>query len=367
MKKVTVLIAAIFCCLPVLSQEAESSGNVPQVSAVARLDARPVVPLGASDGWQFDAEDFFSNTSLYTLIDGNIGDWFSYSVANHWLSTDPRSLYVTDFEDNSVGANLFRSGYTNWLDWANLTFSTSGDWGGFDFTVGKDVTLVGSIETDQYDFDSYYDLTSYFWNEYNVYQWGATARYTLPSETSSFAFQWQTSPFGERSFGSKLFNYSLQWRGEWDWLTTIWSTNLIQYDQKKYMSMIALGQEFYAGDFTFRLDWQNRAFPGNGKYFGQEWQLQGGVIYNFNDKVDVALLGGYSSLGGDYDYLYCLPRLEKETYWNAGARVQWYPLRDSQDLRVHGVVAYNNYYCEDGLSINLGVTYNLNLTNLFQK
>lgn len=364
MKKFTVLIVAGFFCLPALSQESESTGNVPEIAVVARLDANPVVPLYRPIGSGFDASEFFGSSSLYTLIDGSVGDWFSYSVANHWLSTDPASLYKRFDGDDVVGANLFYSDDVNWLDWANVTFSLGGDWGGLDFTLGKDVTLLGSMEFEDYDFNCYENLASYFWREYNVYQWGASVRYTLPDEMNSLAFQWQASPFGERTFASKLFNYSLQWRGEYDWGTFNWSTNFMQRDQNKYMNIIALGQEFYAGDFTFRLDLANRAFTTD-NFFKQESQFQAGVLYNIADKVEIALKGGLNHLGGDYDYLYDVVRPEVLNSWYAGGYVNWYPLKDSRDLKVHATVSYGKwpYKCAMGL----GITYNFRLNNLFSK
>lgn len=364
MKRFTVLIAAGFFCWPALSQESEASGNVPEVAVVARLDANPVVPLYRPLGSGFDASEFFGSSSVYTLIDGSVGDWFSYSIANHWLSTDPASLYKRFDGDDVVGANLFYSDDVNWVDWANVTFSFGGDWGGFDFTLGKDVTFVGSMEIDEYDFDCHESLVSHFWNEYNVYQWGASVRYNFPDEANSLGFQWQSSPFGERTFASRLFNYSLQWRGEYDWVTTNWSTNFFQYDEKKYMNIIALGQDFYAGDFTFRLDYMNRAFTPK-HFFKQEWQLHAGVTYNIADKVEIGFKGGYNYLGGDYDYLYDEVREGNCSNWYAGGILNWYPLKDSRDLRVHAVVSYGKwpYKCAMGL----GVTYNFNVTNLFSK
>lgn len=48
-----------------------------------------------------------------------------------------------------------------------------------------------------------------------------------------------------------------------------------------------------------------------------------------------------------------------------GIGAHWFPLRDSQALRIHAVVAANNVYNQ--LSVNLGVTYNLCLSDLWNK
>lgn len=352
MKRTLSLLSAALFCLPVLCQESEPSGNIPVVGVVARLDGNPVIPLHKGSGYEFDAADFFSNSSIYTLIDGNIGDHFSYSIANHWLSTDPASLYVKYDEDERVGANLFYTDDVNWLDWANVTASIDGDWGGLGLTVGKDVTAIGSLEIDEYDFDIHYDLASYFWHEFNVYQWGATLRYYLPDEANSLAFQWQTSPLSYQ-IKDALWSYSLQWRGEYEHLTTNWSVNFFEYERGSFMNVIALGQEVYIGDFTIRFDFMNRATSLE-NFFGQEFQLCGGLNYAPSEKFDFFAKAGACAVFND-------------TYAFAGAGVHWFPLRDSRDLRVHGLVAYNNYMHTDALSVNLGLTYNLNLTDLFSK
>lgn len=60
-----------------------------------------------------------------------------------------------------------------------------------------------------------------------------------------------------------------------------------------------------------------------------------------------------------------------------GLGVHWYPIRDTQDLRVHAVIANANHFgvlddydgvmSFDELSLNIGVTYNLALHRFWQK
>lgn len=360
MKKaiVSVLAFLTFCCVPALSQETEESVSfVPEVSVIARLDANPVVPLSDEAKVPFDPVDFFGATSLSTLIDGSLGEHFAYSFAFNWLSTDPRSIYMVDLEDGRSKANLFYSGTSNFLNWANVSFLA----GGFELRVGKDVLALGSIEYDQYDFDVFWDQASYFWQNYIGYQWGATAAYTLPDESNTLSFQFQSSPFGERPFASRLFNYSLQWRGEYDWGTFLYSTNFLQYDVNSYLNLIALGHEFYLGDMTLRLDYMNRAVSPK-DFFRQEQSVNLGLTYNHDDKVEAGIWGS-----GDFimhDRAFFTDEEDLGTLWSAGAIVKWYPL---DGLRVHGLLGYNNYLHENGLSINVGITYNLNLTNLFTR
>ena len=155
MKKTLALLAAISSCFCTYAQEAESADNTPELTIIPRVDVNPYIPVGNKGNAGVD----FSNTGLYTLFEGNIGEHFSYSMCNHWLSTDPKSLYQ----------NTFRSDDTNWVDWANITYST----GCFSLTVGKDVLAIGGFELDAYDVDSHINLSSTFWNNIAMYQWGA--------------------------------------------------------------------------------------------------------------------------------------------------------------------------------------------------
>jgi len=363
MKKTIVsqLAFLTFCCVPALSQEVEEySSFVPEVSVVARLDACPQIPLSEEAKVPFDPVGFFGSSSLSTLIDGALGDYVSYSFGFNWLSTDPRSLYVTDIDDETSGANLFYGDRLNFFNWGNVSLNL----GGFSLTLGKDFTAVGSIEIDQYDFDSYYLSSSYFWQNYVSYQWGATAAYTLPDEINTLKLQWQTSPYGERIFASKLFMYALQWRGEYEWGTFNYSTNFIQYAPKSYLNLIALGHEFYIGDFTLRFDYMNRAKTLR-KFFGQEQALKLDLYYNILDKAEVGLWGNADLLMTDPTFYAGEEGLGN--LYSAGVMAKWYPLKDSQDLRVHALLGYNGYLFGDSLAFNFGITYNFSLTNLLSR
>ena len=113
MKKYLVVCAAalsLLPCFPLHSQEADDTGAGVGLTIVPRLELTPVFSEGKGDFT-------LGNSSLYSLFEGNILDNLSFSVSNHWLSDSPADLYRIKGE----GANLFRSDWTNWLDWAYLT------------------------------------------------------------------------------------------------------------------------------------------------------------------------------------------------------------------------------------------------------
>ena len=55
----------------------------------------------------------FGQTSLWTVFDGNLGEHFSFSVANHWLN-----FYDSFGDTKALYQNTWRTDETNWVDWA---------------------------------------------------------------------------------------------------------------------------------------------------------------------------------------------------------------------------------------------------------
>ena len=127
---------------------------------------------------------------LYMNVNGKISKGFSYSLCQKFFSAIG--------EDQSVFDNT---------DWMTLSYNV----GGFTFSAGKDVLMLGSFEYDAYDIDSYFDMNSMFYNSFSSYQWGAKAMWTNKSESSSFAFQVTTSPFSYAPREENLYSYNLGW------------------------------------------------------------------------------------------------------------------------------------------------------------
>jgi len=355
MKKLTVVLTAILCCSLAYSQEVD-------IRIIPRADVNTYVPINNEGSWAVD----FGNTSLYTLVEGTFLENFSYSVANHWVSIYGYEKVGDDLAGLYV--NSLYSDANNWLDWANLTYTLSTEnAGSFDFTAGKNYMFLGSYENDAYDFDSHFGLNSLFWNNAVVYQWGGSIGYTTPSEMTTVYLQANTSPFGGMMFKDKQYGaYSLCGYGEYGFWSPIWSTNFIQRDEKDFINIIALGNQFHFGDFTLGLDWMNRAAVGQKKFFGQEQSINGLVSYNFGDKVDLtAKAGAEFSRGGSnlmdffYDFMPNDHYTGNTNYIWGGLGVNYYPLKDSQDLRIHAVISANNWANE--MSVNVGVTYNFSV------
>lgn len=351
MKKQIVLSALLLCCSLGSALWAESTGNNAEFSAVARFDANPVLRLNQEGESGFT----FGNSSVYTLLDGNLGSHFSYSICNHWLAEEPADLYQ----------NTFHSDANSWTDWANITCS----FGDFELTLGKDVMLIGGFEIDEYDFNCHFDLQSYFWNYFPVYQWGGKLAYYFNEETS-VAFQLSSSPFSEKPFCKwpvenvfssgygRLSSYSLYYRSEDEKYPSICSINMIEYLPQHFLNILSVGQQFAFGDCTLGVDLMYRSsrLRENGLRDFDEFSGVLSFAYAPSDKFDLLVKGGYEKEGGA-----AISILEDGDYFFGGAAAHYYPLNDSQDLRLHAVAGYNNQL-GNSVSLTFGATYFFNFS-----
>ena len=250
----------------------------------------------------FGSEPEFSlgNSSLYTLFEGSASEHFSWTVAAHLFSA---SSFTGCLEESG---DLYRMlGYSDSnnvfdLAYVDLTF------GSWTFNLGKNCIMTGGHEYDDYDWMVHPQLASPLWNDLACYQWGGKVSYTTPSEMSTFSLQMTTSPFGEHPFASGL------------WTNTAGMTD--DYD-----------------DF-----------------------LRGGTFHGFvkyapSERWDFSLCGNYSS-----QYALQNGRIvpfDEPARWNLGAVAQFYPLFDSQDLRLHAFAAYDSAI--GGFQLCVGAVYNL--------
>ena len=348
MKRLLVLLVAMLGYFCTYAQEAKEDSCIPDFIVTPRFDVNPYAPIkGGYSGFDF------GNSSLYTFLDGSVGN-FSYSMSNHWFTSDwdtTKELYQNVFYSNDV----------DFIDWLVLSYTV----GQFTFNAGKDVLAIGSAEYSYNDVDVHYPLASTFWHKNPAYQWGASVDFTTKEENTTLRLQFASSPFGKRPFASKLFAYSLHWTGEYGCFSPIWSVNFVEMERGKFANIIALGNAFSMGDFTLELDYMNRATSIK-RFFNQEFSVSAQLLYNYADKVEVFAKGGYENYRTDIfgyeDDEWFIPTDNSlcPRYWYVGGGVHYYPLRESRDLRLHAVAAYNNF--ANSVSISLGATYHFNLT-----
>ena len=351
MKKYLLSIAALLLCSFAHSQEADDPGNYAEVSIIPRLDVNPL----------FGAEPEFTlgNSSLYTLFEGSASEHFSWTVAAHWISWSAPAEFRE--ETSALYQGLGYSDSNNLFDFlkADLSF------GGWTFTLGKDCITTGGHEYDDWDWEVHSNLASPLWNDLACYQWGGKVAWTTPSEMTTFSLQMTSSPFGERPFSSGLWCYSFQWSGDYDWFAPLWSVSAFGKEAPEYASaprdysfVVSLGNTFSFGDWTFTLDWSNVA--GLNYYYTDFLKgniFHGQVNLTPSDRWQYSLRGNYVHLGKN-DAL----AGSNISYWNAGAAVHFYPLRDSKDLRLHASAMVGGVAKEapSAFELSVGILYNLN-------
>ncbi len=324
------------CCL---AAAVLSLGIIPQAFAQAELTLTPRAEVNYTHG-EGDETDF-GFTSLYSFLDGSIGEKFSYSASFHFLSTDPKSLYSYEspFQDGT------------WIDWAYLSY----DGGLFGVDFGKVVLNMGGFEFDKNDVDCYAPMVSDYWNSLCLYQPGITFRLT-PWDTQSFEAQLTASPM-MTGLSDVTLAASAAWRGEFGAFSTYWAANLQRWDVEDEVRgnylCVGLGNRysFENADLTLDLFYG----PAVGKFDSGNFEATLRADYRPSDRLSLGLMGG------------CRP----SGYVSAGAQVEYFPLRDDT-LRFHFAASDRYLDVPEGvpetagasrhlLVLSLGLTANLHI------
>ena len=332
MKKLLLSIAALLLGLLAHSQEADDFGSYAEVTFIPRLDVNPYLNPGSESGINF------GNSSFYTLFEGSVSEHFSWTVANHWLHVSDGTKWLYD--------NIGRSDSTNFLDILTLDFN----YDNWTLTFGKDMITTGGFEFDEWDWDIYTGFATPLWNGLSSYQWGAKLAWENDAENTTLSLQMTSSPYGEHPFSSGLWAYSGQWTGEYGPYSAIASFSAFQAGYNDFDKLFSLGQKLSYDDWAFTLDWSTMAG------FNDEWRLSAGnyffgkLDYYFSDKFNVQLRGGYVS---------ACTKTTLPSYWNLGSVLEFYPIEDSDELRLHAYVSYDSLSASTAFCI--GARYNLNL------
>ncbi|MCR5276089.1 MAG: hypothetical protein K6D54_00240 [Bacteroidales bacterium] len=334
----------MLCCSLAFSQE-ESDRGYAELSVIPRVDLNPMWNTG-DKSFGFD----LGNSSLYTLFEGSASEHFSWTIANHWLSAG--SWIESGVDALEMFKALGYSDTVNWLDYCKADLS----FGNWTFTLGKDCITTGGHEYEDWDWEVHPLLASPLWNQLSPYQWGAKVAYTTPSEMSTFSLQMTTSPFGARPFSSGLYTYSAQWSGAYGWFSPLWSVSAFGREAsvfssapREYDFLVSLGNQVLLEDWTLTLDWSNTCGMSEDydRFLGGH-SFHGRVDYAPSDRFDVSLRG---------NYILTDKSVFNTNGFSLGSVLQFYPIPDSQDLRLHATVAYDSLL--SNFAVSFGALYNL--------
>ena len=333
MKKFLVVCTAfLLLCLSGKAQEymrvpeADAPGPGVGLSIIPRLDLN------------YNGDFTLGDSSLYSLLEGEITDYLSISVCNHWFTADLESAKL-------LYKNLLRSDDVNLFDWAYLSCSL----GQFELSLGKQPVTFGGFEFDAYDFESFSFLNSSVWNNFQVYQWGGKLGWTNESENTTISLQATSSPYGERPLLSKLFNYALEWRGDYDRIHNIWSAVAVQTGPASYFPLVSLGQQYDLNDsFTAGLDVYNAVSDEDNPVMKGLTMIPS-ITFNPSERFQLrAKLGGEINFNdGNKDLV-------------AGLDGFWFPIKDNESLRLHFAGGYR--HDENLCAATIGAIYYLNFS-----
>lgn len=329
----------------------ESVDYVPAISLDARFGYDGIVS-GKAAG--------FGGDGLFLNIDGKISKRFSYTLCQR--------LFESAGDDSSVfGAT----------DILTLNFE-AGNWA---FSAGKDYVILGNWEYDAYDLDAYFDMNTMFYNSFDGRRWGVKAAWTNNSETSTFLFQVANSPYSEEPKVSSLYSYALGWQGAWEHYESYWTVNMWEYSHGSFVKNIALGNIFYFGDFSLTADFMMRAVELDKLTDNMSLTLQ--PAYDICDKVRLFGKFGWEKDSGNMfnedgfslDDLHAeneecttvMPAyiLPDKDYLFYGAGVEYFPIKNNKNVRLHAVWSSNNYTDRHG--INIGLTWKFDVVNAISR
>lgn len=294
--------------LPASATSLEAESSLLRLNVSARVDWQDLT----RDGITANDASGFKGRYFMLRADGDIAPGITYS----WRQRLNKANSQQSFFDVT--------------DWVYINY-VNGNW---NFQAGKEIVAIGGWEYDRAPIDLY--GCSVFWNNIPCYQLGASVGYNLGA-ADRLTFQVCQSPFHTPDF-SNLYAYNLMWNSTHGCYSAIWSANMIEYVQNRYISYIALGNKFSVGKCVLELDLMNRASSGQPVFFkdcsvmgelsfapASAWKIHAKATYDVNHS------------GTDVDF--CVDDGTELTM--AGGGVEFYPLlNDRSALRLHA----NAYY-----------------------
>ncbi|MDE6515725.1 MAG: OprO/OprP family phosphate-selective porin [Bacteroidales bacterium] len=300
-----------------------------------------------------DDESGFAGKFLNFILDGNINDQYSY----HFRYRFNKLNTMQDFFEAT--------------DWAYLNYDINKNWR---LSAGKQVIAIGGYEYDKAPIDVYFysDFCNYL---PACYEFGISGQYTTNDGRNTILFQISNSPFTSKSIRFEgLYAYNLMWYGNYGVFNSMYSVNLIEYKPNRYINYIALGNQFNAGPVCIELDYTNRY--GGGKNFFNDFTVVGKVNYSIHNRVNIFAKGGFDYNNAQdpavmdlmpgqklEDLFWDLAVLPGTHYGFYGAGVEFFPMRNSHNVRLHA------YWCSSTANTkahNVGIGFRWRL-NAFER
>ena len=333
MRLFTLLSAVWIGAVTMMAQE----GHVVSVA----LEARGDYQRDYVDGEAVKSDCGFKGKFLNLRVDGDINEHFSYTFRHRLNKT------------------TFNSEFFDATDWLQLEYRPDEHWS---LSGGKQVVDIGGWEYDRAPIDLYF--CSEFWNQIPCYQWGARVAYKF-SDNDRLGFQFCQSPFYTFTPNNDIYAYNLMWTGKHGVWKPLWSVNMMEWRQGRFINYIALGNAFDLGKVRIELDFMNRA-SSHQTFLFKDCSVMGEIAYRPIDKLNIFAHATYD-----------VNRTDNECDWmvmsgteltRIGAGIEYYPLK-KYNVRLHANYCYTwgTNTNPDGLSLNrqslvdVGVTWKVSI------
>ena len=258
----------------------------------------------------------FKGRYLNIRMDGKISEHFSYSYRQR-LNKPNKDISFFDA-----------------TDWIHLTY-TYKNWS---VSAGKQVVGIGGYEYDVAPIDLY--IYSEYWGNIPCFRVGVSGSYTTDDMKDKFMLQLCESPFRGHELNinnQQMFAYNAMWYGSHGIYSSIWSVNMLEYLPGKFMNYIALGNRLTLGQFQLDLDIMNRAVSTK-NFLGKDMSIMSKLMWKPSERFNLFLIAthdfNHADEIGDWSVL---PGTE---ITRVGGGLEYYPLKDSQDIRLHMACSY---------------------------
>ena len=321
---------------------AQDSGLL-NLSLEARVDFQQEMISGST----VNDNSGFKGKYLNLRMDGSFNDQFSYSFRQR------------------LNKPLNNASFFDATDWITLTY-TNNNWS---ISGGKQVVAIGGFEYDRAPIDLYF--CSEYWNNIACYQMGASVGYTFGEQNDKLIFQFCESPFrrnAANTLNKEMFAYNLIWYGTHGWFESMYSLNMLECMPGRYINYVVAGNRFKFGQFRLDLDIMARTVSM--KEFGKDMSVMGEFAWTPMDKLNIFLRASHdrnlSNTAGDFCVL---PGTE---ITRVGGGIEYYPLKNSKNIRLHLNCCYNSGINAGVLKpeqtiIDAGLTWKMNLLNIRRK
>ena len=271
----------------------------------------------------------------------------------------PQVSYAYRQRLNKIHKN---SSFFDATDWLYLNYQATQH---LSFSGGKQVVGIGGYEYDRAPINLYF--CSEFWNNIPCYQWGVSASYAI-TKNDKLTFQFCESPFRSFYEHADMYAYNLMWNGSHGIWNTIWSMNMLEWQEGKFINYISLGNEIrLAKNATLQLDYLNRAVSHQTFLF-KDCSIVGEIAYQPTNKANIYVKASYDVNKSDNDADLMVHSGTELT--RIGAGVEYYPL-ENKNLRIHANYSYawgTNSNAAGTLQdkqslIDLGLTWRMNIIN----